>query len=59
VLLVPLLEFGAAGGGTLADRATGFGRLLLTIAVPAALAAGVGFPVSQFVPETERKRRRS
>jgi len=34
--LILVVEFGATGdGGTLADRATGFGRLSLTIVVPA------------------------
>ena len=49
---IPLVAFSPASGGDLAGRTTEFGELLLIVAIPAGIAAGVGFLVSLFVPET-------
>jgi hypothetical protein len=52
LVLVPLVAFSPGSGGGLVERVTEFGGLLLVAAVPAALAAGVGFLVSRFVPDS-------
>jgi len=49
---IPLVAFSPGGGGDLAGRITEFGELLLIVAIPTGIAAGVGFLVSRFVPET-------
>jgi hypothetical protein len=52
LLLVPLVAFSPAMEATdLVGRVVIFATVLLGVAVPAAIAAGVGLVVSQFVPE--------
>ena len=49
---IPLVAFSPGGGGDLVGRITEFGELLLTVAIPTGIAAGVGFRVSRFIPES-------
>jgi hypothetical protein len=57
---ISLVAFSPGGGGDLAGRIMEFGELLVITAIPAGIAAGVGFLVLLFVPETgtEPRRRR-
>ena len=55
LVFIPLVAFSPASGGDLVERITEFGELLLIVAIPAGIAAGVGFLVSRFVPESPRE----
>jgi len=51
LLLVPLIAFGPSDGDTdLVARIVVFAAMLGTLVIPAAIAAGIGFVISRFVP---------
>lgn len=54
LLLVPFIVFGPSSEGTpLGDRIVVFLVMLGGVAIPAAIAAGIGYGVSRFVPGSE------
>lgn len=53
LIAMPLMALSPAMDGTLADRASAFVVILVTMMFPAIISAGIGFVVMQFAPEAE------